>query len=91
MAMTRTFTSDFTSKPITGDSARVSVTLGDDVWVADAASNEDIVKLIKSHGFKQAKRGRKAGSSNNSASNGAPNNSSVGSSSQGAVAGKVNR
>lgn len=60
MAILRTFVSDFTNKAITGDSAKVSVTIGEDVWVADAGIADAIVTEIKKAGKKQNKRGRKA-------------------------------
>ena len=59
MAIKRTFVSDFTGKEITGDSAKVSLTIGDDVFIADAAMNDAIVKQIKDVGKRENKRGRK--------------------------------
>lgn len=61
MAVKRTFVSDFTGKEITGDSATITVTVGEKVWRADAAINDAIVAQIQKAGKQEAKRGRKPG------------------------------
>lgn len=58
MAIVQNRVSDFTSQPV-ANLARVSLTVGDEVWTADADSSEDLVTVIQTVGRKTAKRGRK--------------------------------
>lgn len=58
MAVVKNVVSDFT-KSVVSDPARVTVTVGAKVWIADADANDDVVKHIQAVGRSQARRGRK--------------------------------